>query len=73
MLPGNLAMSLEDRQKVNDIILAVETYVYESFPQLIAGKMSIDKLDDYFAQLEKLGINEAIDIYQKAYDAYLKK
>lgn len=73
MLPANLSMSLEDRQKVNDIILAVETYVYESFPQLIAGKMSIDKLDDYFAQLEKLGINEAIEIYQKAYDAYLEK
>lgn len=73
LLPATLSMSVEDKQKLTDIMLPIETYVYETFPKLIAGKISIDKLSEYYAQLEKLGINDAIKIYQKAYDAYLKK
>ena len=73
LLPVTLTMSLEDRQRLNDIMLPIETYVYETFPQLIAGKISIEKLDEYYAQIEKLGIKEAIEIYQKAYNAYLEK
>ena len=65
-------MPLEDRQKVNDIILAADTYIYETFPKLIAGKLPIEELDNYFKELEKLGINDAIELYQKAYDAYIK-
>ena len=49
---------------------AVDTYREESLAKFIAGKTDIGQLDNYFAQLKSLGIDEAISIQQKAYDRY---
>ncbi len=59
----------EDEQKrYTDIITPINTYREETVAKLISGKMPMEELDNYFAQLKKLGIEEAIEIQQAAYD-----
>ena len=63
-----------EQKKVNtintDLTSAVERFVAQS----IIGEVDIDKeWDGYIKGLEKIGLKELIDIYQKKYDEYLKK
>ena len=70
-LPKNLIYEGDEESRFKDIMTAVDTYREESLAKFVAGKASIGELDNYFAQLKSLGIDEAISIQQKAYDRYL--
>ena len=39
----------------------------------IMGKKSFDEWDAYVSQMKELGIERAIEIYQNAYDRYMKR
>ena len=48
----------------------IKTYVDEMFYKFLTGEADIDKdFDKYVEQLESIGLNEVIGIYQSAYDA----
>ena len=51
----------------------IETYFKENVGKIIQGKESVEKLDDYFAQLKKLGIEDVIATKQAAYDRFIAK
>ena len=62
-----------EMQRYNDIMTTIDTYRAETIAKIIAGKLPLSEMDNYYAQLKSLGIEEAIEIQQKAYDRYLSK
>lgn len=52
----------------NDIL----TYITQMNAQFIMGTTTFDQWDDYVKQIEKMGLEEYMKIYQTAYDRYSK-
>ncbi|GIP33471.1 extracellular solute-binding protein [Paenibacillus sp. J2TS4] len=54
--------------------LSLEADIYAMVKQrtaeFVQGKASLDEFDSYVAQLEKMGLGQLKDIYDKAYDRY---
>lgn len=63
-------LTADEQKTYTDIMTPIDTYREETVAKLISGKMDISKLDEYFAELKRLGIEEAIEIQQAAYDRY---
>ena len=50
----------------------ITKYVDETLVKFVTGSLNIDtEWDNYVAELEKMGLQEIIDIYQDAYDSYI--
>lgn len=60
----------EESEKDADIMAACKTYIDEMSLKFITGAESLDKFDEYLAQLEEFGINDAIKFRQSAYERY---
>ncbi len=71
VLPTGFCTSDEEKQ-IADIVTPMNTYREETISKIIAGKLPIEKLDEYFAQMKTLGAEKAIEIYQTAYDRYMQ-
>lgn len=68
-----LSMTTEEQQRFNDIMAPVDTFREETLAKLVSGKTPVSELEGFYEQLKKLGIEEAVEIQQKAYDRYLNK
>ncbi len=51
----------------------IDTYVKEALGKFIMGTKPLSEMDDYFAQLKKMGIEDIIEIRQGAYDRFVEK
>lgn len=70
----NLKYTPEDEAEYKKIMSSVEPYVKEKFQAWMLGTADFEKeYDSFVAELKKRGIDRAIEINQKAYDAYLGK
>ncbi len=65
------SVASEDSERYADIMNNVKTLSDEMEAQFIAGTVSMDEWDGYIAQLKAFGIEEAIEMMQKAYDTYM--
>lgn len=65
--------SSEESQELSKIINECNTYEEEMTIAFIMGKKSFDEWDAYVSQMKELGIERAIEIYQNAYDRYMKR
>ena len=72
LLP-NLYVSGDDQKELANISNNLISYMNESITKLIMGTESFDNYDKILKELENRGIKDAIRIYQKAYDGYLKR
>lgn len=72
-LPAVMTMTPEEAEEYTRIITNVETLKGEKFVKYIQGTESIDTWDSYVAELEKMGIDKAIEIQQAAYDRYISR
>ena len=63
----------EEASELATIMNNINTYVDEMESKFITGVTSLDEYDEYVAQLEKFGIERAIEIKQQAYDRYMAK
>ncbi len=63
----------EESQELSKIINDCNTFEEEMTIAFIMGKKSFDEWDSYIAQMKTLGIDRAIEIYQAAYDRYMKR
>lgn len=62
--------TVEDGKRVSALMADIKTYVDEMFYKFLNGEADIDKdFDKYVEQLESIGLNKVIGIYQSAYDA----
>lgn len=67
--PTNVAE--EDQERFATISNNVKTLSDEMEAKFIAGTASLDDWDSYVDQLNQLGMAEAIEMMQKAYDVYM--
>ena len=68
---GPLKYNDDDLTKITSILNDIETYRQEMEIKIVMGIEPLSKLDEVIAQVEKMDIQTAIDIRQKAYDEYL--
>lgn len=73
VLPTSLSIGETEHKRYTDIMTSVNTYFEETFIKLVSGELEMSYLDTYYTELKQLGIEEAIEIQQKAYDNYLKR
>lgn len=65
-------MTPEDNIRYNDLYLGFATYTNEMSMRIISGDVSIDEFDSIVDRCYELGLQEALDIYNAAYDRYLE-
>ena len=68
-----LGMNTEDNTEYSRIMADIQSIVDEKTAQFISGAASLDNYDDYLQQLEQMGIQDAINLVQKAYDAFITR
>jgi len=71
-LMPTLYMTIEEQTRFSAIMADLETYRQEMTNKFIMGVEALDKFEDYIKTLESMGIKEAIQIQQEAYNRYLK-
>jgi putative aldouronate transport system substrate-binding protein len=71
-LPG-LTLTVDESKRNTKIMSEVDTYVSEMCLKFIIGAEPLSRLDDFAAQIKKLGIDGAIEIKQNAFDRYQKR
>lgn len=68
----NFALSYDEQEAYNTVFTDATTAVAESMVKIITGQEPVEKIDDLLKTVnEVIGIQQAIDAYQSAYDRYL--
>lgn len=71
---AGMKMTTEDSERISVLYSEISTYAEQCIFQFITGEMSIeDQWDEYVANVEGMGINDAIELNQAAYDRYMAK
>ncbi len=71
--PADATMNMEEAETYASVMGDISTYVTEVFAKLFVGEMSFDEYDSFIASIEQMGIQEAIDAKQAAYDRYMNR
>jgi len=61
-----VALADEDAQKVSKIMGDINTYVSENVSKFIMGEKPLSEFNDYVSTIRKMGIDDAIAVYQAA-------
>src|SRR5699024_9357115 len=61
----------DENKRISILATDLEKYVSEMQAQFITGEISFDKWDDYVKEVEKIGVEEYMEIQEAAYDRYL--
>ncbi len=69
-IPEAVQITGEDATTYSNVYADINTYALENIPKFIMGERSLDEFDDFVAQIEDLGIETCVQLWQKAYDAY---
>jgi len=72
LLPVLMASS-EDSARLASIMNEVNTYVNEMETKFVMGRVSFDEWDSFVDTLYSMGIEEAIEIQQRTYDAFMNR
>jgi len=71
-LPAGVKLTEEESARVAEIEAELKTHISESCTKFLIGTADIETgWADYIKTCEQFGINEAVAIYQAAYDRYL--
>ncbi len=68
----NIFFSTEDVAALKKILVDINTFVETSRAQFVTEDDIDKKWDEYVQQLEKMKINDALNILQRAYEQYIK-
>ena len=66
-----LFFDVQSLERVNELITPITDYIKTMEAKFITGNEPLENIAAFKDQLKKLGIEEYLQIYQKAYDAYL--
>jgi putative aldouronate transport system substrate-binding protein len=73
LLKPTFSLTADEAETYNRIITDVNTAVSEVYLAVITGTRPLEDLDTLLTQVDEMGIQEAIDCYQTAYERYLAK
>lgn len=68
-----LTFTSEESSEANTLLNDVNKYKSTEVTAFISGKRDMKTYDDYVAQLKKLGADRIVEIYQAAYDRFVKR
>jgi putative aldouronate transport system substrate-binding protein len=68
-----LTLTNEESARMTAILTDVGTYRDEMFDKFVMGVEPLDNFDKFVKTIEGMGIHEAIEIQQAAYERYLKR
>ena len=71
-IPGAY-LSPDDTATVTDITTAMNTYITAESAKFITGKRPLSEIDDFFAQLKKMGVEEYMEIMNEVYADWVKE
>lgn len=71
--PPYITLNVNDQSYCDGVLDDVANYIAEMELKFITGEESLDNFDLFVAQLDKMGVTRALEIYRKAYDAYMAK
>lgn len=71
--PMYATMTVEESERFNAINGDVATYVEEMQAKFIIGEVSLDQFDQFVTTIKSLGMEEAVQIKQNAYDRYMQR
>lgn len=71
--PPYINIGLEEKTICDSIMDDVTTYITEMELKFITGEEPLSSFDSYVNQLDKMGINQALEIYRKAYADHLER
>lgn len=73
ILPTDELLNAAEKTEYSRIYSDIETFVEESLNKYIIGQDSFDNYDtDFLAKLESMNIQRCLELYQQAYDRYMK-
>jgi len=73
-IPNGVQLSLDEATRRAKLMTDIDTYTKECLIKFVKGEMNIETdWDAYVAQLEKLGLSEAVKLTQDAYDRYMAR
>ncbi|NOV04738.1 extracellular solute-binding protein [Paenibacillus sp. LMG 31457] len=72
-LPKFISPTPEESAQLAKIATDLSSYKEEMFVKFIMGKESLDNFEKYQKQLNAIGVEKVISIYQGAYDRYIKR
>ncbi len=67
ILPG-LNYTVEENDQISAITTDLQTYIDEMKAEFITGKRSFDQWDEYINTLDKMGVDQYLELSQKAYE-----
>lgn len=62
----------EEQDELTTLQTDIHTYVDEMRDKFASGAAEFDQWDNYVQQLEKMNLKRYLEIYQAAYERYLK-
>lgn len=69
----DVELTAEEIDEYADTIAALNSYISESMGAFLTGEWDIEEYwDTYIAELEKIGVNEMLEMYQTAFDRKTK-
>lgn len=68
-----VTLTVEEAGKEAAIMSEIYTYVNQMVLKFIVGQEPLSKYDSFVSQIKKMNIDEAVSIYQKAYDRFNKR
>lgn len=71
--PPYITLGEEAQAFCDDVMDDVNTYITEMEIKFITGEESLDNFDRFVAQLDKMGVSKALEIYREAYAAYMAR
>lgn len=71
--PRAVSLSAEDQAFCDGVMDNVRTYQTEMELKFITGEEPLSSYDAFVAQLERMGVGKAVEIYRKAYEEYMAR
>jgi putative aldouronate transport system substrate-binding protein len=62
-----------EMEEISTIMNDIKSYVDEMYFKFLFANEKTDNMDGYYAQLKKLKVDRAIQLYQNAYDRFQKR
>ena len=72
-LPTGASMTTEEDERYTALISDLSTYMAEHVLKFVTGEEDMGQYPDFVATLYEMGMQEAIDLKQAAYDRYMAR
>lgn len=69
VFPGVVYLDADTTEYISGLKAAIDEYATQETAKFITGARPLDELDDYFDEIERLGADEYVQVYQEYYDS----